>query len=109
MVDVGRGFDKPATRQKAGKFGKTAPLGAVYVPAGIDWAAVMVVFATGSVRPARLSHVAAAADAQPSAVVASNAVVKLVKRFCLMVLPPLFIFVTRPRRITSEPIGALAV
>jgi len=48
-----------ATRQNAGMLGKIWPSGALYVPAGIDCATVMVVF--GSLRLIRLSQVAATA------------------------------------------------
>src|SRR5437879_11271256 len=57
------GVAKPATRQKAGRLLTTAPLGAVKVPEGTDWATVIVVF--GTVRALRLSQAAAAAGVGP--------------------------------------------
>jgi hypothetical protein len=55
------------------------------VPAGTSWA-VIVVFATGKGIPVRLAQFdAAAADTQPSAVVASNAPTKVSPEFCLVI------------------------
>jgi len=86
MFEVGRGFDMPTTRQKVGRL-----VWPMNVPAGTSWA-VMVVFGTGNGMPVRLAQFDAAADTQPSAVVASNVDVKLSLRF---------------RLVTSEPVESL--
>jgi len=60
MFESEVGVRVAAIRQNAGRLGKTSPSGAVKVPAAIGSAAVIVV--SGSAKPERLSHVAAAAD-----------------------------------------------
>src|SRR5690349_10803356 len=60
MFESEVGVKVAATRQNAGRLIKTLPLGAVYVPAATGSAAVMVV--SGNDKPARLAHIAAAAD-----------------------------------------------
>jgi hypothetical protein len=58
------GVSIAATRQNAGIFSNTSPLGAVKVPAGIHCAAVIV--ASGSLSEARFSHGSPAAWPAPA-------------------------------------------
>src|SRR5215831_5069690 len=57
------GVSVAAIRQNPGTSVNICPLGAVYVPAGIDWAAVIVV--SGSAKLAKCAHVAAAPGVAP--------------------------------------------
>jgi hypothetical protein len=57
------GVNVAAIRQNPGRPVNICPPGAVYVPAGTDWVAVIVV--SGNARPGRLAHVAAAAGVAP--------------------------------------------
>src|SRR5579871_232733 len=63
MWDWVVGAAKAAMRQKAGMPANTSPSAAVKLPAGTEWAVVMVMSARES--PARLSHVGPAARAAP--------------------------------------------
>ena len=81
------GLRVTATRQNAGK--SVCPMN---VPAGTSWA-VMVVFGIGNGMVGRLAQFeAAAADAQPSAVVASNAPPKVSREFIgpVIAFPPFY-------------------
>jgi len=75
----------PTTRQNAGKL--VCPM---KVPAGTS-STVIVVFKTGNGIPARLAQLEAAADTQPSAVVASNVPRKVSPKFRLVIAFPPFL------------------
>src|SRR5436309_9200579 len=97
------GLISPATRQKAGKLSKGSPgastgFGGVNVPAGSDFARVIVV--SGKVSAARLSQVAASADggrkthaatriAKNATHVSSVALCGVVDRTALIATPPI--------------------
>src|SRR5216684_3413688 len=93
MWDCGVGVAKAATRQKAGRFGKTSPSAAMKVPAGTDCAAVMVTF--GKERPAKPAQVAAIAGLAPAATDRAMAAASSPRERC--------VFMRFPPRFANEP------